>query len=75
MEVSFPAKFFERKSRVFEDFQKQTLRKISAMHRNHKQRPFRMFQDQMRASLAGSSIALPLQKAKQLSGFWHLFEG
>jgi len=71
---SFPAKFFERKSGIFENLQKQTSWKITAMNRNHEHRPLRMFKDQMGTSLAAFSIALPLQKAQQLGGLRHLFQ-
>jgi hypothetical protein len=45
MPASFAAKFLERESGIFRDFQKQSLWKISAMHWNYKQGPLRMFEN------------------------------
>jgi len=54
------AKIFQREACVFENSEKEALRKITPMKGNHQHRTFGVLQNPMGARLAGLAIAFSL---------------
>ncbi len=69
--LSLVTKIFERKPRVFQDLEEQSLRKISCMDGNHEGLAGGMFQNQVRTGLADSAITLAEKKTNEFANGDH----